>query len=94
MRRQAPINANLFINAPSSITEPMWLEWFQRLCDYYDQVGQWVDPYAPNFGKIEPPARYKVNGVLVFADGTNWNPGSGAGYYRWNAGGAAWVKIG
>ena len=32
------------------------------------------------------------NGMIVLADGTNWNPGSGAGYYGRSAG--AWVFLG
>ncbi len=32
------------------------------------------------------------NGMLVEADGTNWNPGSGAGLYIYRSG--AWVKVG
>lgn len=35
-------------------------------------------------GKIE-------DGMIVYADGTNWNPGSGAGVYAREAG--AWVKL-
>lgn len=31
-------------------------------------------------------------GMVVLADGTDWNPGSGAGYYGYY--GAAWVKLG
>ncbi len=31
------------------------------------------------------------NGVIVYADGTNWNPGSGEGFYGYQAG--AWVKL-
>lgn len=31
------------------------------------------------------------DGVVVYADGTNWNPGSGAGFYGREAG--AWVKL-
>jgi hypothetical protein len=31
------------------------------------------------------------NGDLVYADGSNWNPGSGAGLYERRAG--AWVKL-
>lgn len=32
------------------------------------------------------------NGMIVLADGTNWNPGSGAGFYGRSAG--SWVKLG
>jgi hypothetical protein len=31
-------------------------------------------------------------GLIVGADGTNWDPGSGAGLYQWRSG--AWVKVG
>jgi len=31
-------------------------------------------------------------GMVVYADGTNWNPGSGEGLYRFN--GSSWVFIG
>jgi len=37
------------------------------------------------------PAKPRA-GLLVEADGTNWNPGSGAGLYIYRAG--AWVFIG
>ena len=33
-----------------------------------------------------------MNGLVVLADGTHWNPGSGAGYYGYNAG--AWHFLG
>lgn len=33
-----------------------------------------------------------IAGMMVEADGTDWNPGSGAGTYVYRAG--AWVKIG
>lgn len=31
-------------------------------------------------------------GMIVLADGTNWNPGSGAGFYGYYGG--AWTKLG
>jgi hypothetical protein len=31
------------------------------------------------------------DGMVVLADGTNWNPGSGAGFY--GRSGGAWVKF-
>lgn len=36
------------------------------------------------------PAR-RADGMVVFADGTNWNPGAGAGLYERRAG--AWSKL-
>ena len=32
------------------------------------------------------------NGMIVFADGTNWNPGSGQGYYGYKGG--VWAFLG
>lgn len=32
-----------------------------------------------------------VEGLVVLADGTDWNPGSGAGMYAWLGG--AWLKL-
>lgn len=33
----------------------------------------------------------KREGMIVYADGTDWNPGSGAGVYYYN--GASWVAM-
>lgn len=32
-------------------------------------------------------------GMIVYADGTTWNPGAGEGVYRYSLGGA-WVHLG
>lgn len=37
-----------------------------------------------------PPVNAE-DGLIVYADGTAWNPGSGAGFYGRQAG--AWVKL-
>lgn len=39
----------------------------------------------------EAPAKVRA-GMVVLADGTDWDPGSGAGFYGYY--GAAWVKLG
>lgn len=38
----------------------------------------------------EEPPRPR-NGMIVYADGTDWNPGSGEGFYGYQNG--AWVKL-
>ena len=38
---------------------------------------------------VEPRKVYE--GLIVYADGTDWNPGSGKGVYVYN--GTAWVKL-
>jgi hypothetical protein len=37
------------------------------------------------------PDKY-FEGMVVLADGTNWNPGAGAGYYGYHSN--AWNKLG
>ncbi len=44
--------------------------------------------YTPPLG-VEPEK--PVNGMIAYADGTSWNPGSGEGFYGYQAG--AWVKL-
>jgi hypothetical protein len=39
----------------------------------------------------EAPKKLK-DGLMVFADGTGWNPGSGAGFYGYYGG--SWKKLG
>jgi hypothetical protein len=52
----------------------------------------WISPILnPQCGKIEPPTAFKVDGVLAYANGTDWNPGGGKGFYYWNS--SAWVKL-
>lgn len=67
------------------------------MADIIDLLGslKWANPIIwPNCGKAEPPDNLKRDGMLVFADGVNWDPGQGKGYYYWDAATSAWVKIG
>lgn len=46
--------------------------------------------------RLSLPILYAVpdkprNGEIVYADGTSWDPGSGAGFYGYEGG--AWVKL-
>lgn len=42
--------------------------------------------------QYKPPARF-FPGLVVYADGTQWDPGSGEGIYRYSLSGS-WVKVG
>ncbi len=44
--------------------------------------------YAPPLAA--PPAKPE-DGVIAYADGVNWNPGSGLGFYGYENG--SWVKL-
>jgi hypothetical protein len=76
----------------SLITSPAWMEWFQRLSDYYNSVPKLIDPKSPYFGQSAPDD--PSEGLLAYADGTNWDPaGTGvAGIYNYIGG--AWVFSG
>ena len=54
----------------------------------------WLSPIVnPSVGQVEPTAKYRRQGMLAYADGTNWNPGSGGeGIYYYNAAGS-WTKL-
>lgn len=49
--------------------------------------------YSEQRYRAAEPARMRA-GMLVLADGVNWNPGSGEGMYRRNAANTAWVHLG
>lgn len=44
-----------------------------------------------NYATLYAEPDKKRNGDVVYADGTSWNPGSGEGFYGYEAG--AWVKL-
>ena len=72
--------------------QPSWMNsYFQIIAESFNRIR--------NTFVFEPvntePAR-KYDGLTVFADGTNWNPGAGRGIYYWDsASGAsgAWLKL-
>lgn len=59
--------------------------------DEFAQVAsslQGDDPFRVNFVAPVKPRQ----GMLVYADGTKWNPGSGEGFYEYTSG-AVWVPL-
>lgn len=54
-----------------------------------------LSPVLPNMIRLKPMAAAPVDpadGLLVYTEGTTWDPGSGQGYYYWN--GVAWTPLG
>lgn len=78
---------------PSNVpADPAQLPGFLR--QELQQLSQSIE--APDFvlslaTSHSPPAKLR-DGMTVLADGTDWNPGSGAGVYTYYA--AAWHKLG
>lgn len=58
-----------------------------------EQAAQRADPFVELQYLHAEPERVRA-GICVLADGTDWNPGSGAGLYRRNEANNAWVFIG
>ena len=71
---------------------------YKQLLEYIERelasVSASVDSLANGDMDIlyEPPLRVRP-GMVVYADGTSWNPGSGEGIYRYNLAGS-WVFVG
>lgn len=61
-------------------------EEFSRISAAFDAVESVILPELHN-----APSKPR-EGMVVLADGTDWNPGSGAGFYGYR--GAAWVLLG
>ncbi len=77
--------------APSGslpLTDPQWQQWLQETSATGNAL-KWIDPTNPQFGNTEPSV---ARGVLAYANGTDWNPGNGEGYYWWT--GTAWKHLG
>lgn len=60
---------------------------FERLADHLTQGREQLELVPQS---AEPEKLY--NGLLVYADGSNWNPGGGEGIYAYYAG--QWNRLG
>ena len=61
---------------------------FQKITEAMEQF---VENPIPE-RTVEPTK--KPNGLIVLADGTDWDPGSGRGLYWYDANAAAWKFLG
>ena len=62
----------------------------KRELDRISQATRGAAPYVQLQVLAVAPDRPR-KGMMVYADGTNWNPGSGAGVYVYS--GTAWVQL-
>lgn len=58
--------------------------------EQFREISQEFKSSRPRVVTAEPVKPY--DGLIVIADGTNWNPGSGAGYYGYYNG--TWKFLG
>ena len=82
-----PIN---FFDPKWKPESPQYSLWFTGVQDHYKNVARYTDTQHPEFGKVAPDK--PTQGLLVYADGVSFDPGSGKGYYRYDNG--SWVHIG
>lgn len=58
-----------------------------------EQAANRADPFTELQVLHVAPSKLRA-GMIVYADGVDWNPGSGEGVYRRNAANSAWVFLG
>lgn len=76
-------------NVPSSPSElPNWLQ--QEVLNIARAISE-SKPFLSLAMQYREPAKL-ADGMVVLADGTSWNPGSGGGFYGYRAG--AWRFLG
>ena len=72
---------------PQEYDQQFWQEELNRLAAAINELAVSNIVLIP---QAEEPFR-KDEGMVTNADGTNWNPGGGAGLYQYLSG--AWVKL-
>lgn len=83
------MNVNLLSSVPE--TKEDYIVLLNRLA----RALWWTAPSInPDCGKVEPPAGWRRDGQKAYANGVDWNPGSGKGYYRWDSTTSLWVLMG
>lgn len=64
------------------------LDWLRR---EFAAVKSGLDQHQPDLMPMPAPPDRPIEGMLRYADGVNWDPGSGKGVYVYD--GATWVKL-
>ena len=72
---------------PGNVADPQMQQELAKIA----QAMETADPFITLDTLYEAPKKYR-EGTIVKADGTTWNPGSGAGVYCRR--GAAWTFLG
>lgn len=80
----------LFIPSGASPEVLQLIELVQRELDAI--ALQFVDSDYLQLKKLNAEPSRPRDGIIVYADGTNWDPGTGEGYYGYY--GSAWRKLG
>lgn len=74
-------------------SSPEVVSFIDQLQRELDQIArEFVDSDFIQLKKTHAVPAKPREGIIVYADGTDWDPGSGEGYYGYY--GAAWRKLG
>lgn len=79
-----------FTEPPNHSEQAQWLR--ENNAAIAQEFARPVDFLALRYRHVAPVNTFA--GQIVLADGTDWNPGLGAGMYRRNEANAAWVFVG
>lgn len=72
---------------PRVYDQAVLMEEFRKIADF---LAAFQVPYVILVPQAVEPAK-RFEGLVANADGTNWNPGSGAGLYEYKGG--SWSKL-
>lgn len=77
---------------PREFTQPQQT-WLRRVQNAIKTAWEAPKPHETLQVRYSAPERLEA-GMVVYADGVTWDPGSGEGIYRRNKGNTAWVFVG
>lgn len=80
-----------YVPTPAPTDAAQFQTWVQRELQAVSQAWEQQQPFILLNTLYAAPKKLR-EGMLVKADGTTWNPGSGAGFYGYRAG--AWRFLG
>jgi len=71
------------------------LEEISNVVNVILQALQFQSPIITNtMGDVAPPTKFLRDGMLAYANGSSWDPGSGKGYYRYDSATLSWIFMG
>lgn len=90
----AEYTPGILVGSGAAQSEPSTTELFSYLRAELDKISQSFNQASDfiQLSKLNVAPAKPREGMVVLADGTNWNPGAGAGFYGYY--GAAWTKLG
>jgi len=81
------------VQIPANLKDPLAI--LKALNDALNQVGLvFQENESLKLVELHAPPQYVEHGRFYFADGTDWDPGSGRGVYVYDSTGPTWRLLG